>query len=418
MNGQNVREKSQREDLHGVAQDLKAKVDAYEAKEKAEKEAKEAMRLAEEKFQQIKKAEEEKQEKLNDLVNTIVQEKINQWRSEQKLTFPTTLRAGNLSRADKQLLDIIKGKKYEADLLATMGYKTPLSTTNAAEWNPTELAREIMREAEELSAITNALRVIPMPSDPFKVPLRTGPADVVVASEGQNIAENTTDFVSNVTLTAKKLAAHVPVTTEEGEDAIISVLPEIRSAIAEGISFAREEFHINGERDGSPISGVTGIFATSGVVSAQVGQVAAGGAAKAADFLAVRGQLGKWGIRSSDLVWIVGANVYNLIMGMPELVTLEKYGPNATIRTGEVGRFWGIPVFVSSAMKTSEQTYEDSETAYLEQALLINRRAAILGDRRRLTLKTDNDIVADLTRVVGTIRIAHAVPFPAGVAAM
>lgn len=407
-------EKRGLQELHETISEMKKELDSYRAEKNASQVIQKAEKEAEDRAKRLFTEEQKEAEMLHDVVEKMTQERLDKMRSVKKIEFPITQRAGNMHKSDKQLLDIVMGRKVLA--YDGFGAKSAITTTTAAEWNPTDLANEILRAKAALTRVRGGLRVINMTSNPFKVPIRTGPADVSAPGEAAAITENTTDFVSNVTLTASKLAANVPVSTEEGEDAIIAVLPEIRTAIAEGLAKAEDEFFLNGTiNSGTAVSG-TGITGGAGVTK----QAGTGGAADTtivqfdtamADALRA---LGVWGIDPSELLFFVGINTYyKMLYNNTNIQQVSQYGDRAVLLTGEVGKYKGIPILVTNGVRS---ILDATFSTFAEKNLLVNKNALLLGDRRTLTIKSQDYIDSDITKLVGTERTAYSVPFAAGVA--
>lgn len=395
--------------------ELKAENDKLKKQMEAEKQLKKMEQEARE------KAEKDVQKELEEVnaFKSYFDELYNQFRQEarekakQTIEFPVTLREGNLSKSDKALVDLIMGKKE----MTINNVKTTLTTSGLGGNNLTnaELASEIIRYKNDMVQLRNALRVVNMPSNPFKMPLRTGPADVTAPGEAAAIAEQTNTIFANTTLTAYKIAANVPVSTEEGEDSVIAVLPEIKAAIAEGLAKAEEEFWINATiNNGMAVSG-----AGSGIAGAAGGNQNASDAGSTgstlsdfeAAFFKARQAMGVYGIDPSELVFVVGYNTYlQLLLSKDNtnFMTREKYGDQAIVVTGELGRYYGVPVLVSSGIRYIADG--DANQTSAEKNLLINKRSVLLGDRRTLTLKSAEYIDSDILKVVGTIRIAYSVP--------
>jgi hypothetical protein len=95
------------------------------------------------------------------------------------------------------------------------------------------------------------------------------------------------------------------------------------------------------------------------------------------------------------------------MLGLAEVITVEKYGPLATIVTGQLASLDGIPVVVSEHMRddvaaTGVNTGVGPNT--LSNLVLANRRAWIRGVRRAPTIKTKEDIETDQLIAVVTWR--------------
>ena len=117
--------------------------------------------------------------------------------------------------------------------------------------------------------------------------------------------------------------------------------------------------------------------------------------------------MGKYGGNPNNLAWIIGPKVHaRHFMALSDVVSLEKYGPQATVLTGELGKYQGIPIIVSAQARedlNTTGTY-DSTTTNNGGVLLVNRPAWIFGRRRDITLKVWEDVQFDQIYLVGTAR--------------
>src|SRR5206468_1814255 len=118
-----------------------------------------------------------------------------------------------------------------------------------------------------------------------------------------------------------------------------------------------------------------------------------------ADIRSVRAAMGKYGINPSDFVILCGPVGYVKLLGLKDgsnpspVLTLEKYGPQATVITGELARVDGIPIIVtefigpnSSTVSGSENlnaqgTYDGVTSTYTE-ILFVRPSSFVYGDRR------------------------------------
>ena len=66
-------------------------------------------------------------------------------------------------------------------------------------------------------------------------------------------------------------------------------------------------------------------------------------------FNEVRGKLGKYGVRPSELAYIMDVNTYIKSLTVTNFRTLDKLGSQATLLRGQLGAVEGIPVIVLRA---------------------------------------------------------------------
>ncbi|MBA4495104.1 phage major capsid protein [Paenactinomyces guangxiensis] len=409
-------------DLNNVKQvmeridSLEKEVNRYKAEEKARAAMKKAEAEAEAKAKEIVNQELEEKQLVEEFFQKMLQEKTKEERRRKKLEFPVTDRAGNLSKTDKALVDICMGRKTMNVRNVNQKAAITFTTSNADDWAMTELAREIIRAKTDLVTVRNFLNVIDMPSNPYRIPLRTGRANTFYVSQNANVGQNETDFISDMTLTAAKLGSYVPLTTEAEEDSLIPVIGEIRQAIAEGAAAEEENAVIAGKWYGASATGTDitefdGLLEVAGVTQ-DFGAIAAGSEYTGGlEFISkLRGKMGPYGINPNQLALVIGPEIWAWMIDQEPVRTLDKYGNQATILTGEVGKVYGIPIFVTTCpdMKVDNTGTGTENDAH--KVLLVNRMIPRMGDRRTLTLKTDQNIKQDTIDIVGTERVALQTP--------
>ena len=99
------------------------------------------------------------------------------------------------------------------------------------------------------------------------------------------------------------------------------------------------------------------------------------------NLLAMRSLMGKYGVNPNKLAWIVSVKGYSKFLSLPETMTMDKYGPKATILTGEQGKFLGSPIIVSEAVRedlNDTGVYDGTTTTYTE-VILVYTPAFVLG---------------------------------------
>jgi hypothetical protein len=91
--------------------------------------------------------------------------------------------------------------------------------------------------------------------------------------------------------------------------------------------------------------------------------------------------------------------------------TLDKYGSEAVLLTGELGRYRGIPIVPSESMPLTEADGKASDTAgnnTLGQIAFVNKNLWRVGYRRQLLIEVDRDIQTRQTFLVASFRLAVA----------
>jgi HK97 family phage prohead protease/HK97 family phage major capsid protein len=209
------------------------------------------------------------------------------------------------------------------------------------------------------------------------------------ASSGTTQAHGLTE----VSMTAHKLATREYIGYEEEEDALIPVAGIVRDAIIRRM--ARTS-------DASILGGVAGVpFTTlAGLAGGHSGNTVTTSSATdelvKAEILQARINMGQWGMNPSDLTVFLSQAAYYGLLDDTDVVTVDKYGDSATIKSGELGKLWGMSLVVSDAFEAA--------AAGKAQAIIVNPTNYLLGNYRAMTIETATDVVAQQKAMVATRR--------------
>lgn len=118
-----------------------------------------------------------------------------------------------------------------------------------------------------------------------------------------------------------------------------------------------------------------------------------------------------WGhpTNPDDLVYVADPETGDEIGKLTELLTVDKYGPNATVLNGEQGRIARHPLVTSIAMSKTEADGKVSTTAAnntLGQVAAFNRRGFRAGWRRQVKVETFREVARDQNRLFFSLRLA------------
>lgn len=392
----------------------------------AESQQKEVSDMENQKHEVLEEKEEVKAEEAVDQKAVAAEEKAekvsNETRRASKISFPTdNLREGNMDEANYALYRlIISGSKK---LMDRYGHKVVWTggVNQGAELVDSALSSRILEDMQELSVVRNLFEVINMPTAEYTLPIVNGDPTVYSALEYGHPNYQPTDRsnirTDKVTFQAKKIRSIVEVSYEEGEDAIVPVLPIIRRRMARAFANAEERLFIRGNASSSDktINAFNGILNTSGVGTVDFGSDTAGDLMKLEDINKARAMLGRWGWNPSDLRFIVGLEFYSeYLVTQEDMKHMDQVGPRATILTGQVGSVYGIPVFVSQGFEAPAQ----GDNNVSQKAILAHRDAVMIGDRRRLTLATVDHPADEYMELVGSERLDMKIPFTDAVVVM
>ena len=267
---------------------------------------------------------------------------------------------------------------------------------------------------------------VDMPTNPFEIPLQLGNVSWYPGVENTAGTE-TTLATARQTLTAHELVAEVPWSLTLDEDAVIAMAAEVRSTLVRNAVEVIDDVLLNADTtltnninaDGATISasmagkahwlvGFDGLLHLPLVDHTGQGNNHAA-APTAAMFNEVRGLLGKYGVRPSELAYIADVGTYIKSLGIDEFRTLDKLGPQATLLNGQLAQVDGIPVIVSEQLAGSDadgKVTDGGSANSKGRLLLVNRTQWRLGFRRELMIETARDIQKRQNIMVVSMRLA------------
>ena len=195
------------------------------------------------------------------------------------------------------------------------------------------------------------------------------------------------------TLTAYKLATREYIGYEEDEDSIIPIAGIVRDAIIRRMARSSDAA-ILGEPGGQPFTSLRGN--AGGAAANDVATTNATTEMDVDDIHTARTNMGQWGHNPADLVCLISQAAYYALVTDSNVQTVDKYGENATILKGELGRVWGIPLIIGETFKALG--------AGEARAIVLNPQNYLLGNHRGLTLEMATDVVAQQRAMVATRR--------------
>ena len=307
--------------------------------------------------------------------------------------------------------------------------KAAMDSTSAgagAELVDTQEARALWDDVNLETAIAPLFHTVQMPSNPFQIPLQLG--DVSWYPGAQNTAvTGSAPATARQTMTAYELVAEVPWSYDLDEDAVIAMMDELRRRMLQNAREVIDDVILNGDTtttnninaDGATIAAGTAgkghwLLGFDGLLhlplADNTGQANNHNAAVSADmFNEIRGKLGKYGVRPSELAYITDVNTFIKALSIDSFRTLDKFGPNATLLTGQLGAVEGIPVIVSEQLRLADADGKVTDGGSANdkgRLLLVNRSQWRVGFKRELTIETVRDAQKRQNVMVVSFRIA------------
>lgn len=205
-------------------------------------------------------------------------------------------------------------------------------------------------------------------------------------------------------IVAEKMATKEYLGYEEEEDAIIPLVPMIRSAIERRMVRSTDQELLLGDKGVTINSGVGLIDGLTyaaktlnGGADYQYTQPGAfGDPVTIADMQQTRRLMGTFGLMPGELTYVVSQTVMYDLMEDPDFRTMDLVGDRATILRGQIGSINGSPVVIS-----------DSFVPYATgtiQAVAMSTRNHLFGTLRGMMVERDKDIETQTHVLVATRR--------------
>jgi len=313
-----------------------------------------------------------------------------------------------------------------SDDLLQQALKKALSTAagSGGDFLPVPLAASFIDLVRDNTVFRQIFRVLPMGGKTLDFPkILSGPKVYYESTELTQEAIETTLTTGTVRLTARKLMAQIKASEEVFEDSSQSMDTIIRNHFAKGFGECEEETCIVGDRSHTATAASEAaaseanwytkdhrlawnglltlggdIVGTLSVGNRAANRVDAGGADMSTSILRqLMYNLGKYARVMSDIIVFMNPWSANQLLDDTKLVTVDKYGPNATILRGEFGKLYGKLSVINSDWCTDQY------------AVGTHKSNAIMGDRRLIKIKTDELISYDARQFVISERADMAV---------
>lgn len=301
---------------------------------------------------------------------------------------------------------------YREEYLPLVQAMDSATTAEGVEYVPRELSASLIERVNLELLVAPLFMGIDMPTNPFDIPARSvartrlGKHSEQTADSSQTGFTKVTPATRKVTLTAVKFAGESLVSKELEEDSLIAILPFIEEELTDYLAADFEDCLINGDTTGThQDSDVTGSSDPrknfSGLrklaLAAAKTDLSNATPTVANTFRANRLKMGKYGVRPGQLAHIVSMTAYIGLLADTSVLTLEKYGPQATILTGELARADGTPIIVSEYVRSDMNAsgVYDGATTTRTDVITVNRRGYALGERRGMTLQVLRELYAE-----------------------
>jgi len=335
----------------------------------------------------------------------------------------------------------IKALKMIQDGMKANELMHTTQTDFGLEWIPDLWSNQLWETVRFENRILSLMDVIDMPQDDYVLPVEDQDPTVY------RVAETTDDSqfdpaaspvtmskigTDNVTLHAEKLGIRAGFSAEQDEDSIIRVLPHFRKKLLRAMEDAIEYdiLHADNTIAVNPSGNINRYDAATQaadpdhwllgfdgiahlpLVDDTTLLVNQGGAAPDLTMMrALRRRLAPvFQSRLDDLVYVVEPVTGTALIDIDEVLTVDKFGAQATVKTGQLGALDSIPIVVSGQfLQSDNEDGKISNTANnntFGRVLLFHKPSWRVGFRRRVKLEVVRFPLADASQLVAFCRLA------------
>ncbi len=333
---------------------------------------------------------------------------------KEKASEIEALQKSKMNFSDKTARDVEYADKEKAVLLAKMSGKSIESTkfgkqlveklaphSASATWE-TEVSMRMEEEVRRQLVVSPIMRQVAMQTNVMKMPLNPEAGYGTWVTNAQFGTTNSsgataTHQLSEITLSSYKVATREYMNYEEEEDSLIVLMPIVRDAMIRRVAKSVDKAFLLGAGSGAdPVQGLAIYDATSAVTSAVANK------ATVANMIALRRDLGAWGLTPSEVTYIVSTDIYYDLLEDATFQTVDKIGSQATLLTGQIGSIANSPVLVSAQFPT-KASGTTSGTANIG-AIAVNTSNFIVGNQRGLRMDTQDLVETQQKVLVASLR--------------
>jgi len=315
-----------------------------------------------------------------------------------------------LAQAKKDMESIyLQSKILDRDMKEIKGFGEVASIIEKAvvpsdltNWAAEEFSNTVIEGLELELTVANLFKTIQMPTNrqTLSIPARTANLSAYLIQPAADAVTSAIDD-GKISFAVKKLMAASIIADESDAELVAAVTDMTRSELIRSLARGQEDACINGDTAfataNSPKKMFNGLRKIGNANSVDMGGIGI----TVAKVNAARKAMGIHGINVGSLVLIINPEVYFQLVGLPEFLTVDKYGVAATIMTGEVGKIFGIPVVVTSYIANTLTTAGADGAGATTEALLVNKdyfawctRGGVTLEKQRTVLNQTDTLVS------------------------
>jgi hypothetical protein len=346
----------------------------------------------------------------------------------------------DVARVDKQAIDnlfprVRKGTANQAEINAYIKAMDSAESGYGQQLIGAQYVADLWEAARPESRVFSLLDTFDMTAPTAYLPVEADLPEMLFVAEATSSTASdyaTSNTGSNrVQVDAKKFLIHQIWSTELEEDSIIPFIPYLRRQAALAIAHYSDAAVLNGDTtnagtgninlDDADPADTKYYLAFDGLRHAGLVDNTANSKdlAGVVSFSALKAQLTRmrdaaklidWGhpINPADVVYVTDPTTVEAIAQLDEVLTVDKFGPTATVLTGQLAAIGRNPLISSMAMSLTEADGKVSTTGSNNtkgQVVCFNRRGVKAGWRRRVKVEVERMPGRDQSRIVYSLRM-------------
>jgi len=311
---------------------------------------------------------------------------------------------------------------------------------------PVQYVAELWDAARERSKVFGQIRSFEMTAPTANLPVAADLPEPDLVGENTTANSFRTETAragsNNVLVTAKTMLFNQVFTEELEEDSLIPFVPFLREMLANAVAFYSDAVILNGDTTNAATGNINSDDASPaatkyylafdglrhvGLVDNAGNSSDSAGALSLAKLAALKGlmvdktYLIDWGhpANADDLLFVCDPGSADAIGLLDQAVTVDKFGPQAGVKVGQVANILGNPVIATMAMGLTEADGKISATAANNtkgQIVLLNKQAFCVGIRKEISFDLVRDPRMGQISLVSRFRLGFGRYAPSGAA--
>ena len=326
------------------------------------------------------------------------------------------------AKTSSEGFEVARGHKLFRDRWQSVCRAMDVDTAaEGGNWVPTGIGADLHQKVRAAGKVSALFTRIDLPTNPWKWPIEGADATAY------RVAEPTSDTATKVTVStpgtgaatfdAEIFGGRVLFSKSLEADSALAILPYVQRKLVQAFVDAEERAILDGDTDGTHQDSDTNSAGATDAAWAWDGlrkralanSSASGGSALTVALLAARrADMDYYGLNPAEMAFIVPISSYYALVTDTNVITVDKFGPQATILNGQLGSLYGVPIIVSEHVRTNLNAsgIHDAITTTKTYALAVNRNEWVMGQRTPLALETDDSLYRETYQrvVVGFMR--------------